>query len=131
MGHIPLLMKAGTRFRPFCFVRARTVSQMKGKYWLLLGLILVIAAALRLTGIDWDAYNHYNPDERYITWVATTIEAPADWSTALEPTASSFNPFYWPEDAESEGIEVLQGEPRSFAYGHLPLYLGGCCYQIC
>ncbi len=96
------------------------------KWWqaLLLALILLVAAALRLTGIDWDNYNHYHPDERYITWVATTIEWPADWSEALNPRASTFNPFYWPDDAASEGIEVLQGVPRSFAYGHLPLYLG-------
>ncbi len=96
------------------------------KWWqaLLLILILLVAAALRLTGIDWDNYNHYHPDERYITWVATTIERPLDWSVALDPRSSSFNPFYWPDEAESKGIEVLQGQPRSFAYGHLPLYLG-------
>ena len=87
-------------------------------------LILLAAAVLRLTGIDWDGYQHYHPDERYITWVATTIEWPASWQTAFNPRQSSFNPYYWPPDAASEGIEVLQDTPRSFAYGHLPLYLG-------
>ena len=87
-------------------------------------LILTFAAALRLTGLDWDGYQHYHPDERYITWVATTIEAPADLSSAFSPHASTFNPFYWPINAVSEGIIVLQDQPRSFAYGHLPLYLG-------
>ncbi|MBX3056072.1 MAG: phospholipid carrier-dependent glycosyltransferase [Anaerolineae bacterium] len=90
----------------------------------LLVIILLTAVSLRLTGIDWDAYQHYHPDERYITWVATTIEFPANWRTALNPTQSSFNPFYWPPDAASEGIVVLQDEHRDFAYGHLPLYLG-------
>jgi len=90
-------------------------------------VILLVAAALRLTGIDWDGFQHHQPDERYITWVATTIEFPslgalsrADW----QPQTSTFNPFRWPPGATSEGIVVLQDEPRDFAYGHVPLYLG-------
>lgn len=89
-----------------------------------LGLILLAAAVFRFTGINWDDYNHYHPDERYITWVATTIERPSSWQAALSPSQSSLNPFYWPPDAVSGGIEVLQDAPRDFAYGHLPLYLG-------
>ena len=92
--------------------------------WLVIIGILLVAAVLRLTGIDWDAYLHYHPDERYITWVATTIEWPADWDTALRPALSTFNPYYWPPDAASDGIEVEQYQPRDFAYGHVPLYLG-------
>ncbi len=90
----------------------------------LLGFILLAAAVFRLSGIDWDDYHHYHPDERYITWVATTIERPSDWQTAFSPNQSSFNPFYWPPNAASKGIEVLQDAPRDFAYGHVPLYLG-------
>lgn len=86
--------------------------------------IVLLGAALRLTGLDWDEYRHYHPDERYITWVATTIEAPAGIREALIPHLSPFNPYYWPPKAESVGILVPQDEPRSFAYGHLPLYLG-------
>ncbi|MCP4418546.1 MAG: glycosyltransferase family 39 protein [Chloroflexi bacterium] len=89
-----------------------------------LGLILLVAAVFRFTGIDWDSYNHYHPDERYITWVATTIERPSDWQTAFSPSQSSLNPFYWSPNAASDGIEVLQDAPRDFAYGHVPLYLG-------
>ena len=96
----------------------------KRHQWLLLAAILILAAILRWTGIDWDAYHHYHPDERYITWVATSIEWPADLSGALNPQESSFNPFYWPANAASEGIVVNQDEPRKFAYGHVPLYLG-------
>lgn len=90
----------------------------------LLILILLIAAALRLTGIDWDDYQHYHPDERYITWVATTIERPSTLQSAFTPNQSSFNPYYWPPAAESHGIVVPQDEARKFAYGHVPLYLG-------
>jgi 4-amino-4-deoxy-L-arabinose transferase-like glycosyltransferase len=91
-------------------------------FWLV--LILLLAAVLRLTGIDWDDYNHYHPDERYIAWVATSVEWPADLGSALKPHESTINPFYWPDGVESPGIVLDQGEPRRFAYGHLPLYLG-------
>lgn len=94
----------------------------------ILGAILLAAAALRLTGLDWDGFQHHHPDERYITWVATTIEFPSiltkDWAAQWRPETSTFNPFRWPPQAGSEGIVVLQDQPRAFAYGHLPLYLG-------
>ena len=90
-------------------------------------VILLVAAALRLTGLDWDEFQHHHPDERYIAWVATTIDFPAlgslGWAD-LEPTTATFNPFRWPPDAASEGIVVFQDERRDFAYGHVPLYLG-------
>ena len=100
---------------------------LKEKRWvegLILAFILLVAAGLRWTGLDWDGYDHHHPDERYITWVATTIEWPNDWATAFDPVQSSFNPYYWPADGDSDGIGVLQAEPRKFAYGHFPLYLG-------
>ena len=100
------------------------VTMKKWQERVCLALILLVAAVFRLTGIDWDDYHHYHPDERYITWVATTIEWPTDWQTAFSPQQSSINPFYWPPDAASPGIEVPQAEPRDFAYGHVPLYLG-------
>ena len=91
-------------------------------------VILLSAVTLRLTGLDWDGFQHHHPDERYITWVATTIEFPSigQLSKAAQwrPETSTFNPFHWPPEAGSEGIVVLQGEPRDFAYGHVPLYLG-------
>jgi hypothetical protein len=96
----------------------------KRTQFVLLIVILLAAAVQRLSFIDWDDFNHYHPDERYITWVGTSIEWPNDWSTAFQPHQSSFNPFYWPPDASSEGVVLEQDEPRRFAYGHLPLYLG-------
>ncbi|MGH2537805.1 MAG: glycosyltransferase family 39 protein [Candidatus Promineifilaceae bacterium] len=91
---------------------------------LALGAVLLAAAWLRLTHLDWDGYYHYHPDERYLGLVATTIEAPRDWAAAFRPHQSPFNPFYWAPGAVSPGIVVEQDEPRRFAYGHLPLYLG-------
>lgn len=112
--------------RPFSLRAGRSYNcaMSKWKQWALLTAVLLLAAALRWSGLDWDDYNHYHPDERYITWVATTIEWTARWRTALDPTQSPFNPFYWPPNAASAGIEVPQDAPRDFAYGHVPLYLG-------
>lgn len=96
----------------------------KRAQFVLLIVILLVAAVLRLSNIDWDSYNHYHPDERYIAWVGTSIEWPEDWSNAFEPKLSTFNPFYWPVGASSEGLVLEQDKPRRFAYGHLPMYLG-------
>lgn len=99
-----------------------------------LAAILLLAAALRLTGVAWDGYEHHHPDERYISWVATTIEFPALSGvvdgTALDPATSTFNPFRWPPEASSEGIVVVQDAPRAFAYGHVPLYMGVAATRI-
>jgi hypothetical protein len=90
---------------------------------LLVGII-VVAAGLRWSGLDWDEYRHYHPDERFIAWVGTSVRWPDDWSTALQPEQSPFNPFYWSPDAKSEGIVVPQDRRRNFAYGHVPLFMG-------
>lgn len=77
-----------------------------------LGFILLIAAWFRLDGILWDDLEHYHPDERYISWIATSIET------------DGFNPYYWPEEVKTTGVFTPQAQQRDFAYGHLPLYLG-------
>ena len=38
--------------------------------------LLTAAAVLRLTNINWDQYQHVHPDERFIVWVADSIDAP-------------------------------------------------------
>lgn len=99
-------------------------ERLTGWQILLLVAIMVIALYLRLTGLDWDGYHHYHPDERYIVWVGTTIEWPPAGTSFFDIEQSTLNPFFWPTAETTSGIEVPQGEPRQFAYGHLPLYLG-------
>ena len=92
---------------------------------LLVALILV-GGALRFTDINWDRFQHLHPDERFIVWVADTMDWPseveggllAQLGVALDPERSPLNPLRWPPDADD-----LAGQPRNFAYGHLPLYL--------
>lgn len=87
-------------------------------------VLLGLALWLRLTGLAWDEYHHYHPDERYIAWVATTVEWPTELNSAFDPHATTLNPFYWPTANTTTRIGVPRGEPREFAYGHLPLYMG-------
>ena len=92
---------------------------------LLVALILV-GAVLRFTDINWDRFQHLHPDERFIVWVADTMDWPgeigggfsAQVAIALDPVRSALNPLRWPPDAGERA-----GELRSFAYGHFPLYL--------
>ncbi|MBK9613712.1 phospholipid carrier-dependent glycosyltransferase [Candidatus Amarobacter glycogenicus] len=76
-----------------------------------------------LVGVGLGRLSAFSPDERYIHWVAT-IERPSSLRAAFDPQQSTLNPYYWPPEAASAGIEVLQDTPRRFAYGHLPMYLG-------
>ena len=62
---------------------ATILAMRRWLQWLLLAIILLLALALRWTGLDWDDYHHYHPDERYITWVATSIEWPSTLRDAL------------------------------------------------
>jgi len=78
-----------------------------------LALVLLTGAALRLYNTNWDSFQHAHPDERWITMVAMGIRWPGSLREALNPAASTLNPFY---DAGS-------GAHRHFAYGHFPLYL--------
>ncbi|MDY6874643.1 MAG: glycosyltransferase family 39 protein [Chloroflexota bacterium] len=60
-------------------------------------LILILAAALRFYGLNWDSGIGAHPDERYIVGVAESLR--------------------WPEQVNP--FDVAPGYP----YGHLPLYL--------
>lgn len=79
--------------------------------------IVVLALALRLYGLNWDAGQHLHPDERWITVVTTTRvmpQWPPVWSTLLDPDHSPLN----------TRTDYLTGEPKDdFSYGSLPLFV--------
>ena len=89
-------------------------SQLKHRLaLLLLLLILAMAAGLRFYNINWDQGIFAHPDERStVAFYAPTIRWSEDLSTALDPRASSLNPFW----------ETTRQERRSYTYGHFPLY---------
>jgi YYY domain-containing protein len=78
--------------------------------------ILLVAAGLRLYGLDWDHGQHSHPDERWIAMVAPAITWPERTSDLLNPRVSTLNPLWVPNGRGG-------GQARNFAYGHLPLYL--------
>jgi uncharacterized membrane protein len=98
------------------------VTPRRGR--LTLGTVLVLACLLaagaifRFYNLNWDAYQHVHPDERFIVWVADTMHWPGSLGQALDPRVSPLNPFRWPP-----GMGDQSGKPRDYAYGHLPLYL--------
>ncbi|HEY7063033.1 MAG TPA: DUF2298 domain-containing protein, partial [Chloroflexota bacterium] len=80
-----------------------------GAAWLVLAGILVLAAALRLVGVDWDAGQHLHPDERFITMVENAIQLPSSIAEYFDTAKSPLNPY-------NRGF-------GSFVYGTVPLYM--------
>src|SRR5437867_1989355 len=75
-----------------------------------LGLILLIAAAFRLHGLQtWDDDQHQHPDERFLVQVSIGVAIPDSLGAYLNTQRSTLNPY-------------AQGQQR-YAYGQLPLTL--------
>jgi YYY domain-containing protein len=72
--------------------------------------ILVVAAVLRFTGLDWDQGTHLHPDERYVTFLASILKIPQTWSLYFDAGQSPLNPY-----------NTEWG--RSYVYGTLPLFI--------
>ncbi|HSB90889.1 MAG TPA: glycosyltransferase family 39 protein, partial [Anaerolineales bacterium] len=71
--------------------------------------ILMIAAALRFTGLDWDENTHLHPDERFLTMVETGIRLPSSIGEYFDTDRSGLNPH-----------NVGYG---FFVYGTLPIFM--------
>ena len=70
--------------------------------------ILVLGFALRITGVNWDSYQHLNPDERFLTMVLGGMKWPGVFDY-FKTSVSTFNP-----------VNVGFG---FFVYGTLPLFI--------
>jgi YYY domain-containing protein len=82
--------------------------------WLMLA-IAIIAALMRLYGINWDANNHLHPDEREIVFRAMCLNFPGQ---PRDPTCDpAYNGPGWFFSIHSPL------NPHFFAYGSFPLYL--------
>lgn len=82
---------------------------------LALALILLTGFTLRVWNINFDQGLGVHPDERStVCFYAATIALPASWEDFWDPRLSPLNPLWDPQ----------QQRPRSFTYGHLPLYAG-------
>ena len=80
--------------------------------WLLdvlLVLVLVVAAALRLSGLDWDAGSHLHPDERFLTQVESALVPVGSLSEYFDTARSTLNPA-------NVGFDF-------FVYGTFPIFV--------
>jgi len=73
-------------------------------------IILIVAAALRFSGLDWDQGTHLHPDERYLTFLTSLLRLPDNLAQFFDSGASPLNPYNtdW---------------GRSYVYGTLPLFI--------
>ncbi|HEX9014861.1 MAG TPA: DUF2298 domain-containing protein, partial [Chloroflexota bacterium] len=71
--------------------------------------ILALGAYLRLVGLNWDAFTHLHPDERFITMVENAIDLPRNAGEYFDSARSPLNPY-------NRGFD-------SFVYGTFPLFL--------
>jgi hypothetical protein len=100
-----------------------TLKWCKGRRsrWVRYGLMVLVVWggwALRLYGLNWDQGHGLHPDERYITWVASSVRLPERWADAFDPAQTTLNPYMWPPDGRPAAARA-----RLFSYGHMPLYL--------
>ncbi len=93
-------------------------TSLSGLTRLALAAILLVAALVRLYGLNWDANQHLHPDERFIVMVTMdriSLPFPNLGDAHLgDPRHSTLNP---------RSADPATGQPRNFAYGSLPLYL--------
>ena len=87
--------------------RRRKITQIGPM--LVLVLIMLVAAWLRLTGLDWDEGTHLHPDERFLT----TVEA------AIEPTFSIKEYF----TTATSPLSPYNRGHGFFVYGTLPIFV--------
>ena len=73
-------------------------------------LIVLLGAILRLNGRDWDDSHYLNPDERFMTMVATGIQWPSSIAEYFDSAVSPLNPY--------------NNNFPTYVYGTLPLFLG-------
>lgn len=63
------------------------------KILLLFIFILILAAGLRLYGINFDQSHHLHPDERFLTMVSTEIKIPTTFYNYFSQKESVLNPY--------------------------------------
>ena len=55
--------------------------------------ILLVAAALRFTGLDWDEHQHLHPDERFLTMVENSLQWPKSLGEYFDTAVNPLNPY--------------------------------------
>ncbi|HSD10057.1 MAG TPA: hypothetical protein VLF14_03680, partial [Candidatus Binatia bacterium] len=91
-----------------------TPSPSTGRSLAWITAILVLAAWLRLQGLDWDEGQHLHPDERFLTMVEAAIKSPHSLAEYFDTGRSPLNP----------GNQSYKSFAfKFFVYGTLPLFV--------
>jgi len=91
-------------------------TRRPNRHLILLIAILALGAFLRAFGLWWDDGLYLHPDERFIAIVSSgrvDLPQPDNFDQVFDPAHSPLNP-------RRDGPD---GEPLSFAYGSLPIYV--------
>jgi hypothetical protein len=62
------------------------------KFTLILLAIMIFAATLRFTGLNWDQGHHLHPDERFLTMVTDNLRFPTTLTHYFNTSLSTLNP---------------------------------------
>ncbi len=99
-------------------------------------LILLLAAYLRFSGLNWDEGFHLHPDERFLTIVTSQLQSVSDPLAYLRTSTSTLNPYNagqgffvygnFPITVTRYVSEWAQNACGLFASAHLPL----CDYPL-
>ena len=107
-------------------------SSEAGKFWRRLwwvaafAVVFLMAAGVRLYGVDWDDGTHLHPDERYLTMVVSAIHFPGEVVAPGDAPAcqglSSCLSLVW--DTASSPLNPANYEGyATYVYGTLPLFM--------
>ncbi len=108
-NHRPASGQAVARDRPTAPSAERRLRQIAVSSPVLLAAIVLVGAAFRLIGADWDQLHHLHPDERFLTMVGTRLGLPHSLAQYLDPNVSPLNPYLLPDVS-------------FFVYGTFPLF---------
>jgi YYY domain-containing protein len=106
---------------------------------LLLVVILLVAAYLRFTGIEWGEYTYLHPDERFLVWVGTDIQPIGQTDTLGLPPTSTTPGYEWRQqylpvmrdcsewggyfDAACSPLNPQNRSHYFYVYGTLPMFV--------
>ena len=90
---------------------------------LLLALIVALALALRLTGVNWDDDSRLHPDERFMTTIVSRIGSPDNYDDDAKARCTDPETAYQYFNTDCSVYNPDNINPGSYAYGTLPLYI--------
>ncbi len=108
----PEQQPAGTPVAPIAAASPENGSQAgRPIVFFLITAILILGAIFRFTGVNWDAFTHLHPDERFLTLVTDRLERPGSLLTYLRTSESPLNPYN-----KGEGFYVYGNFPMTATF---------------